>query len=449
VVPVPKSRVDAPDSARDPERVESTAESSVEPAEIESGGTPASVGAPGPRERTLLRRVRRTVFGLLAILAVLLALSLLRAPGDLLVLLELACVIAIGTGIWTQLTLSRRLADRRAAHEAGITRMLQGMSRSVSSDAIVQAILDELRGTANADHVAVARLRPVDHVVEATLVSSRARVPASRTTLPASVLDPARLPAGHRLALADDDSEQIAERAVAHEIARRLADAYALANTLAVPLVSEDRILGALILSRRQRRPWTAADRRLLSWASAELSAALARAFAFEEAENQANVDALTGLPNRRYLEELLSSAAPRRRSGDRIGALMIDLDRFKQLNDRYGHATGDRVLRAVGEQISNAVRADDTPARYGGEEFAVVLRRATRDQAVEVAERIRAQIAEIPPSEMGIDDRITVSVGIAVGDARATNVAALLIAADSALYTAKRQGRNRVVMAA
>ena len=435
--------------ARDAPYVATTAGTIAEQAETESGGTPAAVGAPGPRERKLLRRVRRTVYALLAVLAVLLAISLVRAPGDALVLLELACVIAVGAGIWTQLALSRRLAERTAAHEAGITRMLQGMSRSVSSDAIVQTILDELRGAANADHVAVARLRPVDRVVEATLVSSRARVPASRTTLPASVLDPDRLPAGHRLALADDDSEQRAERAVAHEIARRLADAYALPNTLAVPLVSEDRILGALILSRRQQRPWTAADRRLLSWASAELAAALARAFAFEEAENQANVDALTGLPNRRYLEELLSSAAPRRRSGDRIGALMIDLDHFKKLNDRYGHATGDRVLRAVGEQISNAVRADDTPARYGGEEFAVVLRRATRDQAVEVAERIRAQIADIPPTEMGIDERITVSVGIAVGDARATNVSALLGIADSALYRAKRQGRNRIVLAA
>src|SRR3954452_885302 len=419
-VPVPKGRIDAEQPGGDPQQVATTARTSDEIAQIaetESGGTPAAVGAPAPRERTLLRRIRRTVYVLLAVLALLLVVSLLRAPDYALVMLALAAVIAIGAGIWTQLTLSRRLADRRAAHEAGITRMLQGMSRSVSSDAIVQAILDELRGTADADHVAVARLRPVDRVVEATLVSSRARVPASRTTLPASVLDPSRLPVGHRRALAAEGDDSSADQAVAAEIARRLADSYALVNTLAVPLVSEDRILGALILSRRQRRVWTASDRRLLSWASAELSAALARAFAFEEAENQANIDALTGLPNRRYLEELLSSVGPRRRSGDRIGALMIELDHFKRLNARYGHATGDRVLRAVGERISNAVRADDTPARYGGEEFAVVLRRATPEQAVEVAERIRTMIADIPPAEMGISDRITVSLGVAVGE--------------------------------
>jgi diguanylate cyclase (GGDEF)-like protein len=126
----------------------------------------------------------------------------------------------------------------------------------------------------------------------------------------------------------------------------------------------------------------------------------------------------------------------------------MIDLDNFKKLNDRYGHATGDRVLRAVGERISIAVRAEDTPARYGGEEFAVVLRRATADQAVEIAERIRRQINEIPPADIGVLEPITVSVGVAVAEVRAGEVPVLLAAADEALYAAKRQGRNRVVVA-
>ena len=401
------------------------------------------------RERTLLRRVRRTVYGLLGILALFLLIGLWRTPSDPLSLLELVCVGAVGAGLWTQHELSRHLSDRRAARDAGLTRMLQGMSRSVSPDAIVQTIVDELRGAADADHILVARLRPVDRVVEATLVSSRARVPAARTVLPAGILDPARLPASKRDA-ADGGGDERDRKAqlVADEIRQRLAESYALSNTLAMPLVADDQIVGALILSRRQPREWTAADRSLLSWASAELSAALARAFAFEHAENQANIDALTGLPNRRYLEELLANAGPRRRALDQLGALMVDLDHFKKLNDRYGHATGDRVLRAVGERISNAVRAEDTPARYGGEEFAVVLRKATAEQAVEIAERIRTQIADIPPSEMGTAERITVSIGAAVAEVRAGELPILLAAADEALYEAKRQGRNRVVLA-
>jgi len=429
--------------------VASAQPTSLELAETESGAPSSTPQAADSRERTLLGRVRRTVYGLLAILGVLLLVSLVRAPRDLLALLELACVIALGAGMWTQHELSRRLSARRAARDAGLTRMLQGMSRSVSSDAIVQTIVDELRGAADADHILVARLRPVDRVVEATLVSSRARVPPSRTVLPAGILDPARLPAARRLLPPGEDPANHKAHLVADEIAQRLSEAYALPNTIAMPLVADGDILGALILSRRQRRDWTIADRRLLSWAAAELSAALARAFAFEQAENQANIDALTGLPNRRYLEELLASGGPRRRALDQLGALMIDLDHFKKLNDRYGHATGDRVLRAVGERISNAVRAEDTPARYGGEEFAVVLRKANAEQAVEIAERIRVQIADIPPVEMGITERVTVSIGVAVAEVRAGEVPVLLGAADEALYSAKRQGRNRVVLAA
>jgi diguanylate cyclase (GGDEF)-like protein len=126
----------------------------------------------------------------------------------------------------------------------------------------------------------------------------------------------------------------------------------------------------------------------------------------------------------------------------------MIDLDHFKSLNDRFGHATGDRVLRAVAERISNAVRADDTPTRYGGEEFAVLLRRAEPQQALEVAERVRQEIETITPAELGITERVTVSVGVAVADARVSDPTSILAAADAALYRAKREGRNRVVLA-
>jgi diguanylate cyclase (GGDEF)-like protein len=126
----------------------------------------------------------------------------------------------------------------------------------------------------------------------------------------------------------------------------------------------------------------------------------------------------------------------------------MIDLDHFKKLNDRHGHAYGDRVLRAVGERISNAIRADDTPARYGGEEFAVLLRRADPKQAVEVAERIREQIGAMSGEELGVNERVTVSIGVAVADSHITDPTSLLEAADAALYQAKRDGRNRVVLA-
>jgi diguanylate cyclase (GGDEF)-like protein len=394
-------------------------------------------------ERLNPRMVARVVNACVAALVVLALVAWLQAPGNLLALAVLVAAVVLAGVLAAQFALGRRLSARRAERDAGITRMLQGMSRSVSSDAIVDTIVDELRRAADADHILVARLRPTERVVEATLVSTRARVPASRTVLPMSVLDTSDLPRAR--GEADDAS---VNQLVADEIARRLSGSYALPHTLSMPLVAQSRVLGALIASRRQEREWTPEDRELLTWAAAELSAALARAFAFEVAENQAYVDALTGLPNRRYLEELLDTVGPRRRSGDRLGILMIDLDHFKSLNDRYGHGAGDRVLRGVAESISAAVRLEDTPARYGGEEFVVVLRRASGEQAADVAERIRSEIAAMDPSGLGLNEHITVSIGVAVADTHSSDVRALIETADDALYRAKKQGRNRVVVA-
>ena len=240
--------------------------------------------------------------------------------------------------------------------------MLQGVSRSGSADAVVQTIIDALRETADADHILVARMRPVDRVVETTLVSSRARVPAAHSILPQSVLDPTKLNKKERAGV-DELDPSTAAQAVADAVAARLAQTYALAHTLAVPLVGESSIMGVLLLSRRADRPWSAEDSQLLDWSAREMSVALSRAFALEEAENRANVDALTGLPNRRYLDELLATVGPRRRSVERLGVLMIDIDHFKRLNDMYGHQAGDQVLRLVAEQLASATRADDTAA--------------------------------------------------------------------------------------
>ncbi len=410
------------------------------------------------RQRNLLQRLRYLIYGSFAVLGLSVLVVLFRSPTDVLALVQALALLALGSALVARYALSRRLTDRQSEREAGQTRILQGMSRSTSSEAIVDTIVDELRHAADADHIVVARLRPIDRVVETTLVSSRALVPASRSILPASVLDPPAGGAGGRsrsrrsrgsqvLGGAGDAAGDQAQK-VAEALATRLGETYALSHTLSAPLVTDGRVVGAVILSRRQRREWSLADRRLLAFSAEELSAALGRAFAFEDAEIKANIDALTGLPNRRYLEELLATVGPRRRSGDRLGALMIDLDHFKNLNDRYGHAAGDRVLHAVGARISAAVRADDQPARYGGEEFAVLLRRADPQQAVEVAERIRRQIGSMSSDELGVNERVTVSIGVAVADLHVTDPTSLLAAADAALYRAKREGRNRVIQA-
>jgi diguanylate cyclase (GGDEF)-like protein len=396
------------------------------------------------QEHARLERLRVAISVALVVLALATIVALLRTADDIVVVVQAAALGVLIVALAAQWTISQRLNQRRRAREAAFTRILSGLSRSVSPEAIVQAIVDELHRAADADHVIVSRLLPSDGVVEMMLVASNAQVPPSRTLLPLAVLDPdnAAPEAGGGLL-----RSRRPEHVVAEEISRHARQAYGLSRTLAEPLVADGQILGALILSRRSRSDWSAVDRRLLSWSAEELSAALARAFAFAEAETRANIDALTGLPNRRYLEEVLTVVGPRRRVGDSLGVLMIDIDHFKQLNDRYGHATGDRVLHAVGRQIAAAVRDEDTPARYGGEEFAVVLRRAGSYEAAAIAERIRSTIAAIPPEQMGVREPVNVSVGVAVSAARELDVQQLLQKADRALFKAKRQGRDRVVL--
>ncbi len=127
-----------------------------------------------------------------------------------------------------------------------------------------------------------------------------------------------------------------------------------------------------------------------------EASAALSRVTSQRDAETRASTDALTGLPNRRYFDEFCGLLARRRRAGDAVGVLMIDVDRFKLLNDTYGHHNGDEVLRSIGAAVVGAVREDDVPARYGGEEFVVLLRNPSPEVALDVGERVRAAVGQM-----------------------------------------------------
>ena len=216
-----------------------------------------------------------------------------------------------------------------------------------------------------------------------------------------------------------------------------------------MPLRHEGLGIGAIILSRRSTEPWPAATQRVLAAAAIEASAALSRVDSTRAVEARASTDALTGLPNRRYFEEFCSLLGRRRRSADGldVGVLMVDIDWFKRVNDTFGHGVGDEVLRAVGGAIAAAVREGDVPARFGGEEFAVLLRHATAPIALEVAERVRLAVGQLDLREWRVPG-VSVSVGVAVGSRPDVPINELLVAADRALYRAKRGGRNQVVAA-
>jgi len=151
--------------------------------------------------------------------------------------------------------------------------------------------------------------------------------------------------------------------------------------------------------------------------------------------------DALTGLRNRRYVRRHLESLL---RSGATAAVLVIDVDRFKPLNDSHGHAAGDAALKEVAARLRQHLRAVDVVARYGGEEFLVVLAGAGEEAAAAVAERLRAAVAETPVMVGSLALPVTVSIGVAVARGQAAPDA-LIAAGDAALYRAKEGGRNRV----
>ncbi len=181
----------------------------------------------------------------------------------------------------------------------------------------------------------------------------------------------------------------------------------------------------------------------LLSTAAAALEAARLHS----SVRKLADIDALTQLPNRRRLEADLDTEWARAHRYSRpLSFVMLDLDSFKQLNDRYGHLVGDTMLHAAAAALTAELRSSDTAYRYGGEEMAVLLRETGPDEAARVAERLRAAIAEVRLPET--DARVTASVGVSSAADPMISYPELVGSADAALYLAKSGGRNRVAVA-
>ncbi|KXU84751.1 diguanylate cyclase [Paraburkholderia monticola] len=160
-----------------------------------------------------------------------------------------------------------------------------------------------------------------------------------------------------------------------------------------------------------------------------------------------ANRDGLTGIANRRFFEGRLRDEFTRwQRYGGDMSMLLFDLDHFKKINDQFGHGVGDTVLRVMAQRVAGVVRAQDTFGRFGGEEFALLLPCTPLDDAMLVAEKIRLVIEQTPVELIGTTVPVTVSLGGAAAREGVPAYDVLINEADAALYSAKRQGRNRAV---
>jgi len=216
----------------------------------------------------------------------------------------------------------------------------------------------------------------------------------------------------------------------------------------AFPITHRDELIGLVALTRPPEDPLSPEEVNLLSAITDPMALAIHRGRLFEELRDLSLHDELTGLANRRLLRNRLEMELDRaRRFEHPLSVLAADIDDFKLLNDRHGHATGDAALREVASTMRASVRRVDTVARTGGEEFVVLLPQAELDEAFGVAEKLRRQIEAraMPGGQEQPNGRLTISVGVAAlrdGD----ELDELLERADRALYAAKGAGRNRVV---
>ena len=215
------------------------------------------------------------------------------------------------------------------------------------------------------------------------------------------------------------------------------------------PLQAGDAVVGAMEVARAvdgQPQPLSGWHRRLLEMASPLVGRALRNAQLFRQAQQLSAVDVLTGCLAGRHGMELVGMELRRAQRYARPAALaFIDLDRFKQVNDRYGHLCGDAVLRVVGAEMKAALRGSDLCCRYGGDEFLLLLPETPLVGARHVAEMLRRRLAGITVERPEGPVTVTASIGVAAAGPGELDAGSLLARADAAMYRAKRAGRNTV----
>lgn len=215
------------------------------------------------------------------------------------------------------------------------------------------------------------------------------------------------------------------------------------------PILNDDQCLGVLALGRDKADYEFTPDQIQFGGFFANLTALVLNNAQLREALLEQSIrDPLTGLFNRRYMEETLKREVRRvTRHLNPLGIIMIDIDYFKHFNDTYGHTMGDELLQRLGQFLQSHIRAEDIACRYGGEEFILIMPNASVEIAQQRAEYLQREAKQLPgngPSPVGI----TLSFGIAIYAEHGSTMEAVLRAADAALYRAKQEGRDRIVIA-
>jgi len=221
-----------------------------------------------------------------------------------------------------------------------------------------------------------------------------------------------------------------------------------LRSLLVVPLSADDRVIGVMVLGKREVDGFGESQMKLLTILGSQAAVATAKALLYKKIEQMAITDGLTKVYNHRFFYQRIEEETLRaKRYGKVFSLIMMDIDFFKRFNDTYGHKAGDKALANVARILKETTRNVDLAARYGGEEFAVILPETDKDGAMAIADRIRRAIKntpfEIDPAKPMVG--VTVSIGVASFPEDASGYADLIEGADQALYQAKNTGKNKV----
>jgi diguanylate cyclase (GGDEF)-like protein len=299
--------------------------------------------------------------------------------------------------------------------------MTRAVSSSLNTDDVLYAIASRLQQTLDATESAIVRIDPKTKVPRMTKASK---------------------PEEPNIEINLDDFPELNQALAAKHILF-FSEAKPL-PIIAIPMVVNAAVLGLIEIRGPKWMPASnETNIRFFEVMASTAANALRNAQLFEEVEQRARTDYLTGLANHRFFQATLAVEVGRAQRHERtFSLLMIDLDFLKSVNDQFGHPSGDTVIRASAETIRKTCREIDFPARYGGEEFTVILPDTPLMSAVQVADRIREAIGaqDFPPI-----GRVTASIGVANYPLNGNTKEDLIRVADQALYKAKSEGRNRV----
>lgn len=339
-----------------------------------------------------------------------------------------ATSLQLTLGVTTKLA---RLLQEQAERELAVNRLATAIRNTLELDSVLQTAADEVGRALNVHSCAVR--------VEGALVGEQKTKCYVRPDAAVEGED-------FLLRHVDSVSASLANSPTAYVIDGDGSQSPHVLADAVVPLIHQGNLIGLLLVrSDDMSRIWADNELLLLHTVADQLVVAVYQAHLYEQMQQQALTDALTGCYNRRsfelQLERDLHQATRQRQS---LSLIMLDIDNFKHINDQAGHETGDLALRMFAENVQAELRGVDCAARFGGDEFVVILPQAETEGALLVAERLRARIEKMEVPGFG---KVTASFGVATFPDHASSRDTLISAADRALYTSKNEGRNRVTV--